>query len=297
MKKGKVGGSAFEKKTKGLFGLFGKKKRTGKLQENPVNDHVYALKSIMLDRVSPVFVYVRFRSVSCYCCCYRRRLVSCYSACSGRRAALLTIVVSTLVPMPSPTVLYFFCTRHLQDRAQKRNRYSPVSTSQSLPSSLGWYSLLLSPVFSSLHRFNHFLQIARPPKYRSITCRPHRAYFPWVLRFLVNCDGQIWGALTLRYVRTLFTISAIHQYQSAIYLVLDLCDGGDLYERSPYSEREAGRITAQLLSAILYMVRAKLLLRILTCLRMQSCAPPSKNTCFLTLFLSNCIMPAARARG
>ena len=35
-----------------------------------------------------------------------------------------------------------------------------------------------------------------------------------------------------------------------IYLVLELCDGGDLFTRSPYSEKEAAKITTQLCSAI-----------------------------------------------
>jgi len=38
-----------------------------------------------------------------------------------------------------------------------------------------------------------------------------------------------------------------------IYLVLELCDGGDLYTRSPYSEKEAARIVTQIVSAIRYM--------------------------------------------
>jgi calcium-dependent protein kinase len=35
--------------------------------------------------------------------------------------------------------------------------------------------------------------------------------------------------------------------------VLELCDGGDLYTRSPYSERESARILQQILSAVRYM--------------------------------------------
>jgi calcium-dependent protein kinase len=38
-----------------------------------------------------------------------------------------------------------------------------------------------------------------------------------------------------------------------IYIVMDCCDGGDLYTRSPYSERQSARITANLVSAIKYM--------------------------------------------
>lgn len=40
---------------------------------------------------------------------------------------------------------------------------------------------------------------------------------------------------------------------NTIYMVLELCDGGDLHKRQPYSEKEAAKYTHQLLSAILYM--------------------------------------------
>jgi serine/threonine protein kinase len=39
-----------------------------------------------------------------------------------------------------------------------------------------------------------------------------------------------------------------------IYIVLELCDGGDLYTRAPYSEKASASIVAKLLSAIKYMV-------------------------------------------
>jgi serine/threonine protein kinase len=35
-----------------------------------------------------------------------------------------------------------------------------------------------------------------------------------------------------------------------IYIVLELCEGGDLYTRSPYTEKEAARIVTKLLSAV-----------------------------------------------
>jgi len=34
---------------------------------------------------------------------------------------------------------------------------------------------------------------------------------------------------------------------------MELCDGGDLYSRDPYTEREAARITASILSAVAYL--------------------------------------------
>jgi len=38
-----------------------------------------------------------------------------------------------------------------------------------------------------------------------------------------------------------------------IYIVMELCSGGDLYRRLPYSEKEAAKISGKLLSAIAYM--------------------------------------------
>lgn len=40
-----------------------------------------------------------------------------------------------------------------------------------------------------------------------------------------------------------------------MYMVLELCDGGDLHQRAPYSEKESASIAGKLLSALKYMVR------------------------------------------
>mmetsp|Transcript_1637 Transcript_1637/g.2346 ORF Transcript_1637/g.2346 Transcript_1637/m.2346 type:complete len:597 (+) Transcript_1637:176-1966(+) len=45
----------------------------------------------------------------------------------------------------------------------------------------------------------------------------------------------------------------VYVYKKQIYIIMQACEGGDLYTRSPYSERGAARITAQILSAITYM--------------------------------------------
>ncbi len=42
-------------------------------------------------------------------------------------------------------------------------------------------------------------------------------------------------------------------YQNRIYLVLELCNGGDLYARDPYTESQAMSITYSLLDAIAYL--------------------------------------------
>lgn len=45
----------------------------------------------------------------------------------------------------------------------------------------------------------------------------------------------------------------VYTYKKNIYLVLELCEGGDLYAFSPYSEKDACRIVVQLTSAVKYM--------------------------------------------
>jgi calcium-dependent protein kinase len=53
----------------------------------------------------------------------------------------------------------------------------------------------------------------------------------------------------------------VFKYKHHIYLVLELCDGGDLYGRAPYSERNAARIMTQILSAVQYMHEHKVVHR------------------------------------
>jgi Protein kinase domain len=43
------------------------------------------------------------------------------------------------------------------------------------------------------------------------------------------------------------------EYEAQIFVILELCNGGDLYQRDPYTEDEAARITSSILSAIAYM--------------------------------------------
>jgi serine/threonine protein kinase len=42
-------------------------------------------------------------------------------------------------------------------------------------------------------------------------------------------------------------------HKEQIYMILELCDGGDLYTRLPYTEKDSAYITGKLLSAIKYM--------------------------------------------
>jgi serine/threonine protein kinase len=48
---------------------------------------------------------------------------------------------------------------------------------------------------------------------------------------------------------------------SQIYLVLELCTGGDLFTRSPYSRREAAEIASKVISAVNYMHRRNIVHR------------------------------------
>lgn len=43
------------------------------------------------------------------------------------------------------------------------------------------------------------------------------------------------------------------EHRKRLFMVMELCDGGDLYSRDPYSEDEAARITHDILSAVAYM--------------------------------------------
>ena len=45
----------------------------------------------------------------------------------------------------------------------------------------------------------------------------------------------------------------VYDGKKQIYMVLELCDGGDLYKRAPYSEKDSATIMGKLLSAIKYM--------------------------------------------
>lgn len=44
-----------------------------------------------------------------------------------------------------------------------------------------------------------------------------------------------------------------YDYNGRLYLVLELCSGGDLYTRDPYTEEQAAKIVADLLSAVSYL--------------------------------------------
>jgi serine/threonine protein kinase len=43
------------------------------------------------------------------------------------------------------------------------------------------------------------------------------------------------------------------EWRNDLYLVLELCSGGDLYTRDPYTEPEAARISLSILNAVAYL--------------------------------------------
>ena len=43
-----------------------------------------------------------------------------------------------------------------------------------------------------------------------------------------------------------------------MFIIMELCSGGDLYTRDPYTESQSGRIVGKLLSAISYMHNNKI---------------------------------------
>ena len=53
--------------------------------------------------------------------------------------------------------------------------------------------------------------------------------------------------------RAILTSSSTDQIKM-LYVVMELCTGGDLYSRTPYSEKDAAKIISQLLSAVWYVI-------------------------------------------
>jgi len=42
-------------------------------------------------------------------------------------------------------------------------------------------------------------------------------------------------------------------HRNQLFVIMELCSGGDLYSRDPYTEEEAARLTSSILGAISYM--------------------------------------------
>eukprot|EP00934_Nitzschia_sp_Nitz4_P000490 Nitzschia sp. Nitz4//scaffold133_size116822//66538//68818//NITZ4_003809-RA/size116822-snap-gene-0.5-mRNA-1//1//CDS//3329535402//490//frame0 len=52
-----------------------------------------------------------------------------------------------------------------------------------------------------------------------------------------------------------------YEHRQRIYIVMEICSGGDLYSRDPYTEEQAARIVTSILSAIAYMHSRQILHR------------------------------------
>jgi serine/threonine protein kinase len=56
-------------------------------------------------------------------------------------------------------------------------------------------------------------------------------------------------------------ITETYDYKKRLYVVMELCSGGDLYARDPYTEQDAVKIVKQILSAVAYMHRLNIIHR------------------------------------
>jgi calcium-dependent protein kinase len=83
----------------------------------------------------------------------------------------------------------------------------------------------------------------------------------WILTKNVTCCLAIFlsrATITVEILRTLdhpHIVKAIEtfDYHGQLRLVLELCSGGDLYARDPYTEQEASGIVQGLMSAVAYL--------------------------------------------
>ena len=71
--------------------------------------------------------------------------------------------------------------------------------------------------------------------------------------FLDELANEIDILKTLDHPNIVKLHEVFYQKNKQIYMILELCDGGDLYTRLPYSEKDSAYITGKLLSAIKYM--------------------------------------------
>ena len=70
--------------------------------------------------------------------------------------------------------------------------------------------------------------------------------------FLREMKNEIDIFRSMDHPNILTAYETFHKKQ-AISIVMELCTGGDLYKRLPYSERQAANIMTKLLSAVAYM--------------------------------------------
>jgi calcium-dependent protein kinase len=75
-----------------------------------------------------------------------------------------------------------------------------------------------------------------------------------------TCERKLRSHCPLYYF-DLFRAIETFELKKEIFIVMELCSGGDLYARDPYTEEEAARITSSILSAVSYMHSRKIVHR------------------------------------
>lgn len=70
--------------------------------------------------------------------------------------------------------------------------------------------------------------------------------------FIQELENEI-GILKTMDHPNIVKLHEVFSHKKQIYMILELCDGGDLYTRLPYTEQDAAYITGKLLSAIKYL--------------------------------------------
>lgn len=70
--------------------------------------------------------------------------------------------------------------------------------------------------------------------------------------FVEELKNEIAILKTLDHPHIVRVMETFH-HDGALYVVMELCSGGDLYTRDPYNEQDCARITSNILSAVSYM--------------------------------------------
>lgn len=78
--------------------------------------------------------------------------------------------------------------------------------------------------------------------------------------FLQEMKNEIEIFKSMDHPNVLKAYETFHR-KKEISIIMELCTGGDLYTRLPYSERQAADIMKQLLSAVAYMHRKRIIHR------------------------------------
>lgn len=78
---------------------------------------------------------------------------------------------------------------------------------------------------------------------------PHIVRYDWVCVF----SHYTWAQSPILTPRLFHRPIETFNHRNQVFVVMELCTGGDLYTRDPYTEEEAARIISSILSAVSYM--------------------------------------------